>query len=57
LGRATADLDPEVAEAGRAFMTASRTDDIRGDAFGPALSAPADADAYQLIAAFAGRSV
>jgi uncharacterized protein (TIGR03086 family) len=57
LGRATADLDPEVAEAGRAFMTASMTDDMRGNAFGPEQSAPADADEYQRIAAFAGRSV
>ena len=57
LGRATADLDPEVAEAGHAFMTSSMTDDMRGDAFGPEQSAPADADAYERIAAFAGRSV
>lgn len=57
LGRTTADLDPEVAEAGHAFMTSSMTDDMRGDAFGPAQPAPADADAYQRIAAFAGRSV
>ncbi len=57
LGRSTADLDPEVAETGHAFMTASMTDDKRGDAFGPRQSAPADADAYQRIAAFAGRSV
>lgn len=57
LGRATASLDPEVAERGLAFMTASMTDDMRGDAFGPEQSAPADADAYARIAAFAGRSV
>ena len=57
LGRTTADLDPEVAEAGHAFMTASMTDDMRGDAFGPEQPAPADADAYQRLAAFAGRSV
>ena len=54
LGRATADLDPEVAEEGRAFMTSSMTDEMRGDAFGPEQPAPADADAYQRIAAFAG---
>jgi hypothetical protein len=53
----TADLDPEVAEVGLAFMTSSMTDDMRGDAFGPEQSAPADADAYERIAAFAGRSV
>ena len=57
LGRATADLDPEVAEAGYLFMSASLTDDRRGDAFGPQQPAPADADAYQRIAAFAGRAV
>jgi uncharacterized protein (TIGR03086 family) len=57
LGRPTADLDPEVAETGRAFMTASMTDDMRGNAFAPEKSAPAGADAYQRIAAFAGRSV
>jgi uncharacterized protein (TIGR03086 family) len=57
LGRATADLDPEVAEVGYAFMTSSMTDDMRGDAFGPEQPAPADADGYARIAAFAGRSV
>jgi len=57
LGRATASLDPEVAEAGLAFMTASMTDDMRGEAFGPEQPAPANADPYQRIAAFAGRSV
>ena len=57
LGNATADLDPEVAEVGHAFMASSLTDAMRGDAFGPEQPAPADADAYQRIAAFAGRSV
>lgn len=57
LGRTTADLDPEVAEAGRAFMTASMTDDMRGAAFGPEQPAPDTADAYERIAAFAGRPV
>ena len=38
-------------------MTSSMTDEMRGDAFGPEQPAPADADAYQRIAAFAGRSV
>jgi len=57
LGGATADLDPEVAEFGHAFMTSSMTDDMRGDAFGPEQPAPVDADAYHRIAAFAGRSV
>jgi uncharacterized protein (TIGR03086 family) len=57
LGRGTADLDPEITEVGHAFMSASLTDDRRGDAFGPEQPAPADADAYQRIAAFAGRSI
>lgn len=57
LGRETAGLDPEVAETGLAFMSASMTDDMRGDSFGPEQTAPDGADAYQRIAAFAGRSV
>jgi len=57
LGKATAELDPEVAEVGYAFMSSSMTDEMRGDAFGPEQPAPAHADAYQRIAAFAGRSV
>lgn len=57
LGRSTADLDPEVAEVGRAFMTASLTDDMRGAAFGPEQPEPDDADAYERIAAFSGRPV
>ena len=57
LGRATADLDPEVAEVGLAFMSASMTDDMRGSAFGPQQPAPDTADAYERIAAFAGRVI
>jgi uncharacterized protein (TIGR03086 family) len=57
LGRPTGDLDAEVAERGLAFMRASLTDDNRGPAFGPEQPAPEGADAYQRIAAFAGRSV
>lgn len=57
LGRSTSDLDPEVAERGLAFMQANLTADNRGAAFGPERSAPEDADAYQRIAAFAGRAV
>jgi uncharacterized protein (TIGR03086 family) len=57
LGGSTTDLDPEVAQAGYTFMTASMTDDMRGEAFGPEQPAPADADPYQRIAAFAGRAV
>ena len=57
LGKATADLDPEIAKTGYAFMTSSLTDDMRGDAFGPEQSAPVNADPYERLAAFAGRSV
>ena len=57
LGRPTADLDPAVAERGLAFMQANLRPEIRGEAFGPERPAPEGADAYQRIAAFAGRSV
>ena len=57
LGRSTEPLDPEVAERGRAFMLASLNDDNRSPAFGPERQAPAAADAYTRIAAFAGRTV
>jgi uncharacterized protein (TIGR03086 family) len=57
LGRSTADLDPEVADRGLAFMRASLTDDNRSPAFGPEQPAPDDADPYRRVAAFAGRSV
>jgi uncharacterized protein (TIGR03086 family) len=57
LGRPTDDLDPEVAERGLAFMQANLKPEIRGPAFGPEQPAPDGADAYQRIAAFAGRRV
>ena len=57
LGRATGGLDPAVAERGLVFMTAALTPDNRGEAFGPEQPAPDGADAYQRIAAFAGREV
>jgi len=57
LGRPTTELDAEVAERGLAFMRASLTDDNRGPAFLPERPAPDGADAYQRIAAFAGRAV
>ena len=57
LGRSTGDLDPEVAESGLGFMQANMPDDKRAPAFGPEQPAPEGADAYQRIAAFAGRSV
>lgn len=57
LGRDTSELDPALAEAGYAFMTKSLTDDNRGNAFDPEQTAPDGANAYERIAAFAGRSV
>jgi uncharacterized protein (TIGR03086 family) len=57
LGRPTGDLDPQVAECGLAFMQANLTEGNRGTAFGLEQPVPEDADAYQRIAAFAGRSV
>jgi hypothetical protein len=57
LGRSTADLDPEVADRGLAFVRATMTDDNRSLAFGLEQPAPDDADAYKRVAAVAGRSV
>ncbi len=57
LGRSTKELDPVVAERGLAFMRANLRAEIRGEAFGPEQPAPADGDAYDAIAAFAGRVV
>ena len=57
LGRPTDDLDPTVAEQGLAFMSQGLTDDNRGEAFGPEQPAPDDANAYEKVAAFAGRTV
>jgi uncharacterized protein (TIGR03086 family) len=57
LGRSTDTFDPEVAEHGRAFMVASLNDDNRSPAFLPERQAPAEADPYTRIAAFAGRTV
>jgi hypothetical protein len=57
LHRSTGELDPEVAERGLAFMRDNLTPENRGGAFGPAQVPPGDADAYQRVAAFAGRSV
>jgi uncharacterized protein (TIGR03086 family) len=57
IGRPTAELDPEVAERALAFMQAALTPENRGDVFGPEQPAPDGADAYQRLAAFAGRTV
>jgi uncharacterized protein (TIGR03083 family) len=57
LGRPTRDLDPEVAERGLAFLRASLQPEMRGQAFAPEQPAPEGGDAYDVIAAFAGRAV
>jgi uncharacterized protein (TIGR03086 family) len=57
LGEPTAVLDPDVAERGLAFMRTGLTADNRDPVFGPERAAPAEADAYTRIAAFAGREV
>ena len=57
LHRPTADLDPDVAERGLAFIRASLNDDNRAPAFRAEQPAPEDADAYARAAAFAGRKV
>jgi uncharacterized protein (TIGR03086 family) len=56
LDRSTGGLDPTVAERGLAFMEGNLRDEMRGEAFGPAQPAPAGGDAYDAIAAFAGRT-
>jgi uncharacterized protein (TIGR03086 family) len=50
-------LDPEVAEIGLLFMRENMSPERRGDAFDPEVAAPADATAYDALAAFAGRQV
>jgi uncharacterized protein (TIGR03086 family) len=57
LGRPTADLATDVAERGLAFMHANLKPEMREPVFGSEQPAPEDADAYQRIAAFAGRTV
>ena len=57
IGYPTGDLDPEVAERGLVFMQANLTADNRAPAFEQEQPAPDGADAYQRLAAFAGRTV
>ena len=57
LGKDPAGLDPAVAEAGFATMSAALTPERRGSSFAPEQDAPQDADAYQRLASFAGRTV
>ena len=47
--------DEEAAERGLAFLSASLKPEMRGGAFGPEVSAPADASPADRLAAFAGR--
>jgi len=56
-GQPVGDLDPEVAERGLAFMSQVLKPEMRGEAFAPERAAPDSADAYERIAAFAGRDV
>lgn len=49
-------LDPDVAERALAFMSGALTPDNRGEAFAPEQPAPDGADAYDRLAAYAGRS-
>lgn len=49
-------LDDEVAERGLAFLQQGLTSENRGDAFAPEVDVPADAGAYERLAAFAGRT-
>jgi uncharacterized protein (TIGR03083 family) len=55
LGLPTAELDVEVAERGLAFMRANLRAEMRSTAFAPEQPSRDGADAYQRIAAFAGR--
>jgi uncharacterized protein (TIGR03083 family) len=57
LGEATDELDPAVAEAGHAFMRENLGPEQREGAFDPEREAPTDANAYERLAAFAGRRV
>jgi uncharacterized protein (TIGR03086 family) len=50
-------LLPEVAERALAFLSGALTPENRGEVFGPAVSVPDDAPAYDRLAAFAGRPV
>ena len=50
-------VDKQVAERGYAFMSKALTPQNRGQVFKPEVEAPADADPYDRIAAFAGREV
>ncbi|TQL70027.1 uncharacterized protein (TIGR03086 family) [Nocardioides albertanoniae] len=57
LGIPSAELDPELAEAGLGFMRANLKPEMRTGAFAAEIEAPEGAGAYERLAAFAGREV
>ncbi|OZF36889.1 hypothetical protein CH294_10905 [Rhodococcus sp. 14-2483-1-1] len=57
LGRGTDDFDPTVAEDGLEFMSENLTDERRAGAFEPEQPTPDGSNAYERLAAFAGRTV
>jgi len=57
IGRGTDKLDPAPAERGLALMQQQLTPDNRSPAFEPEQPAPEGADAYERLAAYAGRRV
>ena len=57
IGRDGSELDAEIAQAGHEFMSRELTDERRGDSFAPARPAREGANAYEHLAAFAGREV
>ena len=57
IGRDGSELDAEIAQAGYEFMSRELTDERRGDRFEPAKPAREGANAYEQLAAFAGRDV
>ena len=57
LGVPSSELDPELAEVGLEFMQASLKPEMRTGAFGPEVTAPEGAGAYERLAAFAGRTL
>ena len=57
LGHGTDDFDQALAEEGMAFMSENLTDERRAGAFDPEQPAPDGSNAYERLAAFAGRTV
>jgi uncharacterized protein (TIGR03083 family) len=52
---APGELDAEAAERGLSFMSTTMKPEMRGEAFAAEIDVPADAPAYDRLAAFAGR--